>query len=106
MAPSPPFNAISAHPLLLTPPDQPICAICQSPCSPEFERIEVIPGVLPTEPSDIQAMTYSYTSSTQAINNGLNAQTITVTFTIAQQLTATMTYAKAFQYSEKASMKV
>ena len=90
----------------ITTTDQRVCAVCQTPCNPVFERIEVTVGVLPSKPSEINALTYSYTSSTQAVNMGTNPQTITVSFSIAQQLTATMTYAEAFQYSEKASFKV
>jgi hypothetical protein len=71
-----------------------------------FDRIEVIPGVLPTEPSEIQSLSYSYKSSTDAVNRGSNAQTITVTFAIAQALTVTMQYAEAFQYSQKSTLKV
>jgi hypothetical protein len=86
--------------------DQPICAVCTTPCNPTFDRIEVIPGVLPTTPADIQALTYSYSAQTLAVNQGSNAQSITVTFSMTQTLTATMQYTEAFQYSEKASFKV
>lgn len=87
-------------------PYQPVCAVCNTPCNPVFDRIEVIPGVLPTQPSEVQSLSYSYTSSTDAVNRGSNAQTITVTFAIAQALTVTMQYAEAFQYSQKTSLKV
>lgn len=87
-------------------PYQPICAVCQTPCNPTFDRIEVIPGVLPTTPDSYNALAYSYTSTTTATNLGNNAQTITVAFAISQQLTATMTYAEAFQFSEKATLKI
>lgn len=80
--------------------------MCETPCVPTFDRIEVEVGVLPSKPSETKALSYSYTSSTQAVNMGTNPQTITVSFAIAQQLTATMTYAEAFQYSEKASIKI
>ena len=85
---------------------QPVCAVCQTPCNPTFDRIEVIPGVLPTTPESYNALSYSYTSKTTATNLGNNPQTITVTFSISQQLTATMQYAEAFQYSEKSTLKI
>lgn len=87
-------------------PPQPVCAQCVTPCNPTFIKIEVIPGELPSTPESYNTLSYSYTSEQSATNLGNNPQTITVTFSFSQQLTSTMQYAEAFQYSEKATLKV
>jgi hypothetical protein len=85
---------------------QPICGVCQTPCNPMFNGIEVIPGVLPTQPSGVQSLNYSYSSAAMAVNPGSSPQTISVTFSITQQLAVTLQYAEAFQYNEQAAIKV
>ncbi|WIA16131.1 hypothetical protein OEZ85_012849 [Tetradesmus obliquus] len=87
-------------------PDQPICGVCQTPCNPQFQKVEVIVGTLPTTPESYTTSAYDYTSTTSAINLGTNAQTVTVTFSFQQTLTATMAYAKEFSYSEKAVAEI
>lgn len=87
-------------------PGQPICGICQTPCNPQFEKVEVIVGTLPTTPTSYTTSAYEYTSTTSAVNLGANAQTVTVSFSFQQTLTATMAYAKEFSYSEKAVAEI
>ncbi len=85
---------------------QPICAACEKPCDPVFERIEVAPGALPREPSDVTLLGSSYSATAFATNKGRSSQMLTATFSIAQQLTATMQFADAFQHSDKAILEV
>lgn len=51
-------------------------------------------------------MAFSYSSTQNVANYGNNPQSVTVTFAMQQSLTATMTYTKAFAFSQKASFKL
>ena len=85
---------------------QPICGVCVKGCVPEFDRIEVTPGVLPNTPADIRSLNYAYSTRSVAINQGFNPQTVTTTFAFSQALAATMTYAKAFAFQEKTTLDI
>uniref|UniRef100_A0A383VSD8 TNFR-Cys domain-containing protein n=1 Tax=Tetradesmus obliquus TaxID=3088 RepID=A0A383VSD8_TETOB len=97
---------VGAESCCFTCPGQPICGVCQTPCKPEFQKVEVIVGTLPTTPESFTTSAFDYTSTTSAINLGNNAQTVTVTFSFQQTLTATMTYTKDFTYAEKAVAEI
>lgn len=76
--------------------------MCEPVCNPEFVSIEVTPGTLPNTAEVYSLLGYQYSSTTSAVNYGNNAQNITVTFTFAEALTATLAYAEEFSYSVRA----
>lgn len=89
-------------------PKQPVCAVCQSPCIPVFDRIEVEidEAKIPRGPSKQQVTGTFYNDSFVLTNDGPTPQTMSHSVSIQQKLTSTLAYAKGFTFQQKATLKV
>ncbi|KAF8072949.1 bcp1 [Scenedesmus sp. PABB004] len=86
---------------------QPLCAVCVTPCVPEFVSVEVYIKSMPQGSDYVYtASEATYTSTSQAVNLGINPQTVTASFTFSQSFSATMTLANSYAHSEEVSASI